>query len=135
MTQADSSTASRAGGTRFGVWLLVGAIVAFFGLSMPTLGLVAVLVAGVVAGWRSRRQGLPGLLVGAALPLFWVAWLNRDGPGFVTFRTPTGQGGRELLDPLPWLVAGLLLLGAAGALLGLARNADEPPAAAGGSSV
>lgn len=107
----------RGGLVTFCGWLLTGAVISFFGLSMPAVGLPVLLVAAAIATWWSWRTALPGLLVGVSLPLLRVAWNNRGGPGYVEFTTDTGGGGYELLDPVPWLLVGLGLLAVAGLLL------------------
>lgn len=107
----------RGGALSFVGWLLVGAVVTFFGLSMLGVGLPVLLVAAGFAAWWSWRSALPGLLVGASLPLAWVAAKNRGGPGFVEYTTATGGGGHELLDPRPWLAVGVGLLAVAALLL------------------
>ena len=106
------------------LWGLGGAALAFGIASLPSIGMF-VLVAAVAlltaAGIVTRGSGWPLALAGAALPLLWVAWLHRRGPGWVTYETDPGGGGAELLDPVPWLLAGIALLVLSGALQLLAR--------------
>lgn len=112
----------RGGFVSFCCALLAGAVITFFGLSMPAVGLPVLLLAAGVATWWSWRTALPGLLAGVSLPLLWVASKNRGGPGWVTHQDARGGGGSELLDPVPWLLAGVGLLILSGALLLLARR-------------
>lgn len=91
-------------------WLLVGAVIVIFGLSLPSVGLLVLAMAVFGAVVLSWGWGLPWLLVGAAMPVLWVAWKNRGGPGERCFETQNVSGCSELLDPLPWLVVGLVIL-------------------------
>lgn len=111
----------RTGPAGFWLWLAGGAVFTFLGLSFPSALFIGFPLLAVVATVLSWRCWLPGYLLGTSLPLLWVAWKNRGGPGFVTFETDTGGGGYELLDPLPWLLVGLGLVAAAVVLLVMGR--------------
>ncbi|GAA5164259.1 hypothetical protein [Ornithinimicrobium tianjinense] len=114
----------RTGAAGFWLWLVGGAALGFGVASLPSIGMFVLLGAVVIlaaAGIVTRGAGWPLVLAGAALPLLWVAWLHRRGPGWVTYETDTGGGGSELLDPVPWLVAGLGLLALSGVLLAVGR--------------
>jgi len=121
MTRRDRD---RSGPGALMLWLVGGAALGLGVASLPSIGMLvlpgAVLILGA-AGIVTRGRGWPLVLVGAALPLLWVAWLHRRGPGWVTYETDTGGGGSELLDPVPWLLTGLGLLILAGGLLLLTR--------------
>lgn len=119
MTRGGSR--DRTGPAGFGPWLLGGAVFTFLGLSLPSALFIGLPVAALVAAALSWRSWLPGLFTGVSLPLFWVAWRHRGGPGWVSFETATGGGGYELLDPTPWLLAAGGFLVAAVALLLLGR--------------
>jgi hypothetical protein len=95
-------------------WLLVGGGFAFAVLAMMTIGVfvLPVVVAALVLLVRRPRShaGLVALPAGLSLPTFYVAWLNRDGPGVVCRSI---QGGSECVQewsPWPWLAVGLGLL-------------------------
>lgn len=111
----------RTGPTGFVLWLLGGAAFTFLGLSLPSALFIGLPVAVLVAAVLSWRSWLPGLLTGVSLPLFFVAWRHRGGPGWVRYQTATGGGSSELLDPVPWLLVALGLLLAAGVLLMVGR--------------
>lgn len=100
----------RSGPAGFVLWLLGGAVFTFLGLSLPSALFIGLLLAVVFAAVLSWRSWLPGLLTGVSLPLLWVAWRHRSGPGWEAWWTPTGGGSQELLDPLPWLLVGAGLL-------------------------
>jgi len=53
-----------------------------------------------------------GLVSGAGVVVLVVAYLNREGPGTTCWHTATRSGCDEHLNPLPWLVAGVVLLAA-----------------------
>ena len=98
----------------FSAWMLVGAgyALAFLGaLSIGPYVLVVTLAATIVLATRPRsRVGLPGLITGLSLPLFYVAFSNRSGPGTVCTSTATSQSCVEEWSPWPWLVIGIVLL-------------------------
>jgi hypothetical protein len=95
----------------FLAWLAVGV---GLGLGVSVLGVFAVplaLLAAVLLGVR-HHAGRPalGALVGVGLLLLYVAYVQRKGPGTVSWHTATASGSNQYLDPRPWLVAGLLLV-------------------------
>ena len=51
-----------------------------------------------------------GALVGVGLLSLYVAYVQRKGPGTVSWHTATASGSNQYLDPRPWLAAGLLLV-------------------------
>lgn len=109
-----SQIARRSGGWGwFFVWALLGSAAALGTVSLGPLLLVpAALVAVFV--WRrpqSRRSAF-GLLTGGGMLLLYVAWVQRHGPGTTCWQTATGSGCDQHLNPLPWLVLGLVLVAA-----------------------
>ena len=99
----------------FAAWFLVGAGFVLALLGAMTIGifvLPVVTVVGVLLATRRRSHvGWPGVISGLSLPLFFVAYLNRDGPGTIchTF-TNGGSECTEEWSPLPWVAVGLVLL-------------------------
>src|SRR5262249_28751858 len=82
----------------FCAWFLVGALASLGLLTALTIGiflLPVALAAGVFLatrrGARGSRAGLAGLVSGLGVPLLYVAFLNREGPGNVCTTTATGQ--------------------------------------------
>ena len=68
-----------------------------------------------------------GLLSGAGVLLLYVAWAQRAGPGTTCWHTQTASGCDQNLNPLPWLLAGIVLSfsrGAAVALVVVSALAD-----------
>lgn len=116
-TGADVTMASaprdRRGVVWFIAWMLVGAGYALGVLSAPSIGLFVLLVtvvATIVLSTRpGNRVGLPGLVSGLSLPLFYVAYLNRSGPGTICTTTATSQTCSDEWSPWPWLVIGIAL--------------------------
>ena len=113
----------------FVAWSLVGvgwmlAVVGAF-----TIGPVVAPVVFALTVWLATRpqsnEGLPGLLAGLSAPLFYVAYLNREGPGTICTMTANGGGCTEHLDPWPWFTVGsvLLLVGVAAFALTQRRSA------------
>jgi len=108
----------------FAAWCVIGAGLCFGVLSMLTIGpfvllltlfLCALLLHRLEFGW-----GMGGLLTGAAAPLLYVAWLNRDGPGEVCTRTATSLSCDEEWSPWPFVAVAAALV-VAGVVM-FARN-------------
>jgi hypothetical protein len=115
---------------RFTAWVLAGGLTFFAFLTGFSIGLF-VLPFAVAAVWLVARGGrlwpeILGLVGGLGVPAIVVAVLNRDGSGCRTSEegglTTVTCGG---LDPVPWLVVGLLLLAVTPALYGFARRRTE----------
>lgn len=106
-------------------WLLTGGGFAFGVLAMMTVGVfvLPVVVAALVLLARQPRSyaGLVALPAGLSLPMFYVAWLNRDGPGDVCRPIQGGSECAQEWSPWPWLAVGLSLV-AASAVWALARR-------------
>jgi hypothetical protein len=82
-------------------------------VSLGPLASLPALIAGVLmARSPTARQSAFGLLTGAGLPLLVVAYVQRKGPGTTCWHTATSAGCNEHLNPIPWLVLGLVLVGA-----------------------
>ncbi|MEU6193182.1 hypothetical protein [Streptomyces sp. NPDC047061] len=115
-------------------WLLTGACCLLALLTALSVGIfiLPIAVAGTVAlaTRRDTWRGLPGLLSGASLPLFLLAYLDRHGPGtYCTTSANAGSCTDGLLDPWLLLAAGLLVLVAGPALfLRIRRQSVHSPA-------
>jgi hypothetical protein len=98
----------------FIAWMLVGAGYALGLLSVLSIGayvlLITVVATFVLATRAGNRVGLPGLVSGLSFPLFYVAYLNRSGPGTICTTTATSQTCSDQWSPWPWIVVGILLL-------------------------
>ena len=98
----------------FIAWMLVGAGYALGILGALSIGryvLVITVAATIALATRlGSRVGLPGLVSGLSLPLFYVAFLNRSGPGRVCTSTATSQSCVDQWSPWPWIVIGIVLL-------------------------
>jgi len=103
----------------FALWMLVGGSYAMVIGGAFSIGIffepIAVIATVLLARNSSSRRAIPGLFGGLALPLFYVAYLNRSGPGMVCTKTRSafgvGQSCTQESSPWTWLVAGLVLLG------------------------
>lgn len=110
---------SRRPWTYFIIWMLVGSAWAMVIVGAFSIGLFFIPVAAVATVFLVRkpssRRGIPGLLGGLALPLFYVAYLNRGGPGMVCTTTQSASGFGQSCgsegNPWIWLLTGLVLLG------------------------
>jgi hypothetical protein len=98
--------------TWFGLWAVAGAAGALGVLTVPTIGIIvlpAALVLGAVLAWRApRRMAGPGIVAGLGLPLLYVGYLNRGGPGLICTALPGGGECTQEWSPWPWVGAGLL---------------------------
>jgi hypothetical protein len=104
----------------FWAWAAIGAgsavgFISFLGV----LTLVPTLLVGFVL---SRRHPVNwfGLVSGIGVMLLVIAYLQRQGPGTTCTRTATSVSCEQHLNPIPWLVVGLLFL--AVGLVGHARR-------------
>jgi len=103
----------------FPAWLLVGAafatsVVTVYGVVLLPFVIILIVLLSLV---RDARRGYPGFIAGAGVPLLYVAWLNRRGPGNICTRYARGgQSCVEQMTPWPWFILGAGLL-AAGILL------------------
>ena len=98
----------------FAVWLAVGGALAFsivdglaFGLLVLPFAIVAVML--LIVRHHFDRSAW-GLLCGAGLLSLYVAYVQRKGPGTVSWHTATASGADTYMDPRPWLIVGLLLI-------------------------
>ncbi|QMU71709.1 hypothetical protein [Streptacidiphilus sp. P02-A3a] len=118
----------------FAGWLLTGACYLLALVTMLSIGIfvLPIPLAGTVAlaTRPGTGRGLPGLLSGASLPLFLLAYLNQHGPGTYCTTSATGSTCTEgMLDPWLLLAAGLLVLTAGVALfLSIRRRPVNSPA-------
>ncbi|MEO7753551.1 MAG: hypothetical protein ABIS35_09070 [Terracoccus sp.] len=115
-----TADASRSGHSwpAFLAWSLVGVGFALGFLSIMTIGLPILIAAvvGTVALMLSRwaKRGVLGLLAGLAVPLLYVAYLNRSGPGVVCSNAGGTTACIDQWSPWPWVAVALVLLVASG---------------------
>jgi cytochrome bd-type quinol oxidase subunit 2 len=98
----------------FLAWFVLGAGYALTLLGALTIGvfILPFVLAGTIAVVRrsGSRAGAAGLISGLALPLIYVAYLNRDGPGTVCTIYAGGQSCTEEMNPWPWLALAAVLV-------------------------
>jgi hypothetical protein len=98
--------------TAFLVWGLAGVGLCFGVLSILTVGAFVLLVTLGACGWLLYRWdfgwGMLGLLLGAAVPLLYVAWLNRDGPGTVCTTEGAVTSCGDQISPWPFVAMALV---------------------------
>lgn len=93
-------------------WFLTGTAGALGLVSLgPILVAPAVVLAGVLASRPAARHGRAGLPAGAGLVFLAIAYVQRHGPGTTCWRTATASACDQTLNPIPWLVLAVLLLG------------------------
>jgi hypothetical protein len=98
----------------FAAWCVVGAGAGFGVLSLLTVGPFVLLASLMLSAWLLWRLdfgwGMAGMVSGAALPLLWVAWLNRDGPGQVCTVSATSQSCGDEWSPWPFVVVAAVFI-------------------------
>jgi hypothetical protein len=112
----------------FGIWMLLGAAFALGSISVIGVFLLpaAALLTGVVARIGRSAAGLPGLVSGLGLPLFYVAYLNRAGPDPNHCNADVTHC-EELMNPWPWFAIGAgFVLGGVALFAYHHRNGDAP---------
>jgi hypothetical protein len=118
----------------FGVylaWVAVGAGLSFGVLSILSIGVFVLAVTIVAAFFLGRRSdaeaGVAGLVSGFGLPLLYVAFLNRSGPGTICDTTSSSTSCSDQWSPWPWLLIGsaLILVGLAWFIAASSRRARE----------
>jgi hypothetical protein len=112
----------------FLVWAAVGCAAGFASISFIWLFFapLALAVVALLIWRRALSRSAIGFVSGLGVTSLIVAYLNRKGPGTVSWHTATASGSDTYLDPRPWLVAGVVLV-AAGvvAFALLARRAQD----------
>jgi hypothetical protein len=94
----------------FWAWALIGAAAALAISALgPLLAMPVLLAAYLMASRPGIRRSAFGLLSGAGALLLYVAWVQRAGPGTTCWHTETASGCDQHLNPLPWLLAGIVL--------------------------
>lgn len=127
--------ASRRPWVYFVLWMLAGASYAMVIGGAFSIGIffipIAVIATIFLVRKPSSRRGIPGIFAGLALPLFYVAYLNRRGPGMICTMTHStfgiGQSCTQEWSPWPWFIAGLVLLGAGVAVFIVALRSSKGP--------
>ena len=90
---------------------MVGACGALGLISLGPIALGPALLGGVaMSRSRTGSQSAFGLFAGAGLLSLFVAYVQRDGPGTTCWRTATATGCDQHLNPVPWLIAGIVLV-------------------------
>jgi hypothetical protein len=124
----------RAGWLVFAAWVLAGALAVFSLLGAASIGLFIAPLAGI-AIWLALRFGragpeMLGMVSGAGAVCLLIALLNRntspcaeEGHILSPAETEAGCGG---LEPMPWLVAGVVLVAAGVVAYALTRRSTGP---------
>lgn len=108
----------------FAVWAAIGGLFALSLLAGFTIGMfiLAVPAIATVALLRvpNASVGRSGLISGVSLPLLFVAFANRHGPG--TNCNATRFRCHDEWSPWPWLLAGIIVAAAGGTVFARARR-------------
>ena len=93
-------------------WIVAGAmwalsVISFIGVILFPVALAAAIALACV---RPAQKAAPAFIAGLGLPLLYVAWLNREGPGTVCNAIRGGHECTDEMSPLPWLAVGAALV-------------------------
>lgn len=107
----------------FWAWATAGAAGALGLISLGPIALGPAVITGVAMS-RSQTgvRAAFGLFGGAGLVALFVAYVQRDGPGTTCWHMGTRTGCDQHLNPIPWLVVGIVLVVAA--VIAQARHTD-----------
>jgi hypothetical protein len=98
----------------FVAWSVVGAgyVVGILGALSIGIFVLPFAVLGTVLITRhdGSSSAMTGLVAGLGLPLLYVSYLNRSGPGIICTTSATIHDCAQEWSPWPWLVSGLLLV-------------------------
>jgi len=99
----------------FFAWPIIGAALSLSVLGAMTIGLFILpfAIAGLFAlrKWGGNQKSSVGLISGAGLPVLYVAYLNRQGPGMVCGSYKNGGGYcMQEYSPWPFLLVGAILV-------------------------
>jgi hypothetical protein len=117
----------------FVAWFFAGALCALTVLGAFTIGIFVLPIAGAAIVFLATRRGavdgIAGLISGLGLPVFYVAFLNRDGPGNICTVTATSTSCTEEWSPWPWLLVGIafVVLGVVVFVMANRRPTAPPP--------
>jgi len=97
------------------LWLVIGVGLIYSVLGIMTIGLFILpfVLAALLAmlKWGGNRKSSVGLISGQGLPLLFLAYLNRNGPGTVCSQSGNGgQACREEYSPWPFVILGVFLV-------------------------
>jgi hypothetical protein len=112
-----AAAGARSAATRrwFFAWFAAGALCALAVLGALTIGIFVLPIAGALIVFLATRRGasvgIGGLISGLGLPVLYVAFLNRDGPGNICKISATSTSCTEEWSPWPWVLLGAALVG------------------------
>ena len=96
----------------FAAWVLTGAAAALGCVSLGPILLGPAVILGCVLSSRPRvRRWRAGLPAGAGVVFLYIAYLDRQGPGTTCWHTVAAAGCDQNLNPVPWLIVAIALLG------------------------
>jgi hypothetical protein len=101
----------------FAAWALAGAGLVLGLVSLGPLVLIPAVVLIVVLARRGLRVEAAGLPAACGAVFLFIAYVQRDGPGWHCTTTPDSVECGESADPRPWLVLGFLLVAVSIALV------------------
>ncbi len=125
VTRANNRDRSYPSWAWFAAWYLAGCLYSLAVLGMLTIGIFVLPLAVLTTVVLARRHGdasATGLVSGLALPLLYVGYLNRDGPGTVCTTTSTSTSCQDEWSPWPWFAIALALIVVGVALFARARR-------------
>jgi hypothetical protein len=126
----DDVSTDRPSWASFFAWPMIGAALSLSVLGAMTIGVFVFpfAIAGLFAlrKWGGNQKSSVGLISGAGLPVLYVAYLNRQGPGMVCGSYKNGGGYcTQEYSPWPFLIVGAILVALGVVLFIRLRNQTE----------
>jgi uncharacterized membrane protein (Fun14 family) len=98
-------------------WFAVAALSGFGVLALLTIGVLFLAAAGVIAvgclALRLINRSMTATPAGLAVPLLFLAWQNRQGPGVVCVTTEAYSECTDYWNPWPYVVVAVVFVGLA----------------------
>jgi hypothetical protein len=116
----------------FVAWSVIGALLVLGFVSILSIGVILLAVAVGATALLLRLGsnstiGMTGLISGAALPVAYIGWANREGPGNICHAIPGGMRCDQEWNPTPfWVVAAVLFAAGIALFIVHVRSTDRP---------
>jgi hypothetical protein len=112
---AHNGVAGRSSWATYAAWIAVGLGLSLGIVSVYSFGTIDLAVtiafAALLALSKGTGAAASGLMAGLAVPIFYIAFANRQGPGTVCTANSLSESCSYKWNPWPWFIVGMLLVG------------------------